>query len=300
MLHVDTGREMRGGQHQVQSLMEALRAEGHRCSLLAPTDSPLALVMREAGFDVAAPSLWEVWQRSGTVDIVHAHDARAHAAAAIASQAAVVVARRVSFPIGTSWLSRWKYRRACRYLAVSRFVAGKLVEAGIAPEKIDVVFDGVEISGTPVIWDRKQAALAPAFRNDPKKLSQMTSEACRLAGIELVFSSDLRRDLEKAAVFVYLTETEGLGSAVLLAMAQGVPVVASRVEGLAEVFEHESTGLYARNRAEEVAAMIRRVLDEPKLACQLRCAARERVEKQFSLRQLVDGTLGCYERALVD
>ena len=44
-------------------------------------------------------------------------------------------------------------------------------------------------------------------------------------------------------MFVYITESEGLGSAVLLAMAAGTPVIASRVGGLPEAIEDGVNGL---------------------------------------------------------
>jgi glycosyltransferase involved in cell wall biosynthesis len=38
------------------------------------------------------------------------------------------------------------------------------------------------------------------------------------------------------------SRTEGLGSSALIAMAHGLPVIASRTGGLAEIIEHERTG----------------------------------------------------------
>ena len=71
--------------------------------------------------------------------------------------------------------------------------------------------------------------------------------AAVLGGFPVVFSADLESDLLHAAAFLYITRSEGLGSAALLAMAMGIPVVASRQGGLTEVFEDERSGLFVQN-----------------------------------------------------
>ena len=55
---------------------------------------------------------------------------------------------------------------------------------------------------------------------DPLKGSELLRSACQLAGIRMLLSTDLPADLSKADVFVYLSESEGLGSATLLAMVE--------------------------------------------------------------------------------
>lgn len=298
VLHIDTGRQLRGGQHQVLLLLQGLRAEGHECQLLARRGSPLAHAAIAQGFPVHPAELRELWQRSRTVDLVHAHDARAHSIAAVAAQKRFVVARRVSFPVGQTFVSKLKYGRAARYLAVSQFVAAMLQQAGVPRERVDVIFDAVPPFAGAGRDGQDPLVIAPAFRNDSKKLTEMTEAACRLAGAELLLSHDLTADLPKGAVFVYLTRSEGLGSAALLAMAAGVPVIASRVEGLAEVFEHDSSGLYVNNQPEEVASSIRRVLDHPDLALRLREAAHTRVAEAFSVARMVRETILSYEQAV--
>ena len=83
--------------------------------------------------------------RSRSFDLVHAHDAHSHTSAVLFARRPVVVSRRVAFPIGTSVASQLKYARPHRYLAVSRYVAGLLIDAGIDSGRIDTIYDGVEI-----------------------------------------------------------------------------------------------------------------------------------------------------------
>lgn len=299
ILHVDTGREMRGGQHQVMILMRGLRERGHVSLLLSREASPLSEKAAAEKFSVYPAEVKELWQRSRTVDVVHAHDARAHSLAAIAAQKRFVVSRRVSFPVQQTLLSRLKYGRAARYLAISQFVKSRLEQAGVSSDCIDVVYDAAENNVEVSAWKPCKAVVAPAFRNDPKKLSGLAEQACRFAGYPLLLSNHLMRDLPEAGVFLYLTRSEGLGSAAILAMAVGVPVIASRVEGLAEVFEHGSSGLYIDGEdAQSIAGEIRNVIEQPELALQLRQGGLDRVRQQFSPTTLTAHTLQSYERAL--
>src|SRR5262249_39326417 len=98
--------------------------------------------------------------------------------------------------------------------------------------------------------------------------------------------------------FVYITDLEGLGSAALLAMAAGVPVVASGVGGLPEIVEDGVNGLLTSNAPAAVANAIQRLLADRALASRLAACARIRVEQKFSIDRMVHDTVQVYERIL--
>lgn len=293
VLHIDTGREMRGGQYQMRMLVEGLRRQGVSQTVLANAAS---------FFEDARPVSWpSIRRHARQADIIHAHDARAHTPAVVhGAGKPVVVSRRVAFPIKTGFLSRWKYSRAAHYLAVSRFVAAQLTAAGIPEDKISVVYDAVQ-AVRPVRpearGERPFQVLTHALE-DPRKGGALMAAACREAGLTPSFATDLSRDLPSADVFVYLSESEGLGSAILLAMACDTPVVASAVGGIPEIVSHEKTGLLVENNAASVASALRRLQDDPALARRLAAAARGRVAAEFSDTRMVRETLGIYERIL--
>lgn len=159
VLHVDTGREWRGGQRQVLLLARGLAARGVATAVAAPPDSPLALRARNAGLEVhplgvrgdldipAAARLARLARRTGA-EILHAHDARAHAALLLASPFAAfrrVVTRRAAFGRRAGPFDRLKYGRGVdRFIAVSAAVRDGLVAAGAGPDRIRVVPSGVE------------------------------------------------------------------------------------------------------------------------------------------------------------
>jgi hypothetical protein len=302
ILHIDMGKEMRGGQHQVMLLLNELKAAGHESVLLARVDGALWKAARAENFLVYPATLRMLWRHSGAAAIVHAHDARGHTLAALVSRRRFVVSRRVAFPVKRGPASRWKYARAARFLAVSRFVAGELERAGIDLEIIDVVFDGVRSSvetGERQVWDSKCPAVALASA-DPRKGRDLVEQAAQRAGIPIVFSADLERDFQCASMFVYITRSEGLGSAALLAMRMGVPVIASRVGGLPEIVEDGESGILVDNDIEQIAnAMQRLQADEP-LARTFVERGRLRIENVFAGQHLVQRTLESYRRALAN
>jgi hypothetical protein len=297
VLHIDTGGEMRGGQYQVLLLLDGLREKGHESVLLARENAPLWQKAQAAGHRVAHASVPEVRIWSRTSAIVHAHDAKAHTLAAVASKRTFVVSRRVAFPVKRTLLSRWKYKRAGAYLAVSEYVRNELLKAHVPPAQVEVVYDGVAPPPTADTWDPTYPIVALQSA-DPGKMQALVAEAAALAGVEVLYSTDLPVSLRRASAFLYLTRSEGLGSGALLAMSMGVPVIATRIGGLAEVFVHGSSGLYVGNEPDEIATTIRTLLGDRELALRLREGGMARVADRFSADRMVSNTLRIYERAL--
>jgi len=130
---------------------------------------------------------------------------------------------------------------------------------------------------------------------DPRKGMKLALESLQLAGFTAQSSRNLEQDLAHAALFLYITHSEGLGSAVLLAMAAGVPVIASNVGGLPEIVEHGRTGLLTENSPEAIAAAIRRLMADRALAQSMAAQARCTVQQKFSVERMVAGTLAVYE-----
>jgi hypothetical protein len=295
ILHIDTGAQMRGGQWQAFYLLRGLVAAGHQVRLLAPEGSPLLQAAQAQQMD-ARPLRWAALVSAARgVDLVHAHDARAHTWAAFLGKP-LVVSRRVAFPVRRGWPSRWKYWRATHFIAVSECVMQTLIDAGVSPGRITVVYDGVPSYADDAVEERTQVIALDS--DDPGKGKRVVEQAAALAGVPVHFSKNLPRDLPRARLFVYITDSEGLGSAALLAMAHGVPVLASRVGGLPEIVQDGTTGLLTSNRPEDIAQAIQHLLADRALAARLAARARARVEKEFSIERMVSGTVRVYERML--
>ncbi|HEV2388036.1 MAG TPA: glycosyltransferase family 4 protein [Candidatus Acidoferrales bacterium] len=162
ILHFDTERQWRGGQQQVYLLVEGLGRRGIQATLAAPPDSALFERASRGGLTVrplaargdADPAailrLGRLLRRE-RFDLLHVHTAHAHGVAAMALRLLprrlrprLVVSRRVVFSSASS-LTRRKFRRVDCVIAVSLAVRQGLLDAGIDPERVQVVRDGARI-----------------------------------------------------------------------------------------------------------------------------------------------------------
>jgi glycosyltransferase involved in cell wall biosynthesis len=81
---------------------------------------------------------------------------------------------------------------------------------------------------------------------------------------------------------------EGLSNVLLEAMASGLPPVMTRVEGVGRVITDGEDGLIVEPEDPAgTAAAVTRVLTEPALAARLSEAARQKVQREFSLQRMV-------------
>lgn len=164
MLHLDLGRELRGGQRQVIYLARRQRAAGRIASLAAcPAGSPLAASLAAEGGEVLELASGREWDPRNLlrlrrflaerrVDILHTHDARAAALGALlklwGGNFRLVHSRRVSYAPGPGW-GRIKYRLADLVLAVSAETAQVLAGCGVARERLAVAHSGIDPSRYP-------------------------------------------------------------------------------------------------------------------------------------------------------
>lgn len=284
VLHVDCGREMRGGQWQVLRLVEGMRAAGVEAELMCLAGSPLlSLVAGSIPFSVSR--LRSIWK---SFDVIHVHDARSHTWGALLGIQPLVVSRRVSFAVRSGLPSRWKYGRASRYIAVSNAVARTLINAGVSAEKVKVVHDGVQ----EFSWksDLSGVVIAPESA-DPQKGTDLIAAS----GVPVLFSKDLQQDLRTASAFLYISRQEGFGSAIILAMAAGVPVIASNVGGIPELVHHEETGLLVENEPNEILAAWKRLSEDKELAAQMVENALVQMRSEYTAGVMVRRTLDAYE-----
>lgn len=292
IVHLDAGSEMRGGQWQVLRLMCGLHQRGHKSILLSNKNSALhSLCHEEEGFETGRLGYRSIKRLSGEA-LVHAHDARSHSIAALAYRGPLVVSRRVIFPIRRGVFSRWKYSRATLFLAVSNAVRDELLSSGIAAQRIRTVYDGVPRLADS--WEARGPVVVP-WMSDPNKCMILALEACQMSRVPVRCSPNLTQDLVGAGMLVYLSRSEGLGSAALLAMAAGVPVIASDIDGLREVITHERDGLLVHNDAAVVAQAIRRLRDDADLTRRMSLSARQKIQEQFSEDRMVEETIQAYE-----
>jgi glycosyltransferase involved in cell wall biosynthesis len=100
-------------------------------------------------------------------------------------------------------------------------------------------------------------------------------------------------------VFAFSSVHEGQGIAILEAMAAGVPIVSTDVDGIPDMVRHERTGLAVPPRdAEALAAGVLRVLQDRALAAKIVEGARRVVEDEFSVEAVGRAYDALYEELL--
>ncbi len=160
ILHLDDGREWRGGQQQVSLLCREQVRSGHRPVILCPPGSPLARWAAEAGIPAREarlagelhPASVAAVRREVTALrplIVHAHTSHAHTLALLAARGPGrplrVVARRLAGRPPRGLSARLKYgRRVDLFIAVAGAVGRELVAAGVEPEQVAVVPSAID------------------------------------------------------------------------------------------------------------------------------------------------------------
>jgi hypothetical protein len=290
ILLADSGWKMRGGQWQTLYLAEGLREQGHTVTLLARYGSLLWDLAHQSKLHCRQVGYLTMLAQSRAHDVVHVQDSHSHTIAAIASRAPFVVARRVVFPVKESWASKRKYERPAGYIAVSKAVGRELLRAGVDEAKIRVVYDGVP-DVPPAAVGTHIAALKS---DDPGKMNALMLEAAELARTEIRLGENLGDSLKAALLFLYLSNSEGLGSAVLLAMAAGLPIVASRVGGLVEAVDEGFSGLLVPNDKVAIARAIAAIRDDRNVQLRFSENARRRYLEMFTLERMVMQTISAY------
>ena len=115
------------------------------------------------------------------------------------------------------------------------------------------------------------------------------------------FVHDVDRELDRIDWLVLPSLFgEGLPMVILEAMAAGVPVLATRVEGVPEAIRHGREGLIAEPGSVSSLTECLRQATESDAAWQaMRLAARERQVRDFSDRSMASGVAEVYRRVLL-
>jgi len=136
-------------------------------------------------------------------------------------------------------------------------------------------------------------------RDHLENLAQSTGYRWKVLFTGFLPDTDLTALTMSADILVIPSVYEPFGIVALEGMAAGVPVVASQVGGLAEVIEHDRTGVlvYSRN-PESIAWGVDRVLSDPSYSRWLTQNAREMLQKTYSWEAIAIKTIKVYEEVV--
>ncbi len=134
------------------------------------------------------------------------------------------------------------------------------------------------------------------------KLRKELQEQARSLGVEeAVRFAGIRKDvpivLNCFDVFVLPSLWEGFGTAIIEALACGVPVVATRVGGIPEVIEHGEDGLLVPpGRARPLAQSILKILENPSLRSDIIYRGLRKAVERFNVTRMAETVAKIYSQ----
>jgi glycosyltransferase involved in cell wall biosynthesis len=310
--HIDTEKSWRGGQQSLLTLARGLRERGHRQTIVTPEGSALDEKAHAEGFTIARKI-----PRQG--DIVHAHSGRAQnlaLRATLGSNITRVITRHVAFEPRNKFLHWLKYAKSAHgVIAVSNAVRDSLIRSGIPATHIEVIHTGIAIPAEfhrtehegfvighmgAFTEEKGQDVLVAAARLVPQARFILAGEGPLReplmkdapANVEFPgFVNDLDAFFANLDIFVMPSRSEAWGLAALEAMARGIPVIASDIQGLKEFVD----SLVPPNDPAALARAIQSAMhaDLPEASA----AARTRAS-QFSVEKMIDQTERFYAQLL--
>jgi glycosyltransferase involved in cell wall biosynthesis len=270
-------------------------------------------------------------------DIVHAQTSKAHAYALIACAGTVplVVSRRTAFDGARGLASILKYGKGvAHYIPISEAAAGSLRSRGVPEEKMTIVHSGIDLARFTAVERNREAGAnlaagtAAAFEKEKGhgvlidaatilesrgirmryllagrgRLEETIVKQASEKGLDLeIFRTGedlpLERFLGRLDIYVLPSLEEGLSTALMAAMASGLPCIASRAGGIPEVTGEEAAVLFEPGDPVALAGAIERLASDPAEMARFSAEASVRA-RLFDVDKMVAGTLDVYRRVL--
>jgi glycosyltransferase involved in cell wall biosynthesis len=239
-----------------------------------------------------------------------------------------IIFRRVNFPLRKSLFTQFKYTwNIDCIVAISESIRLQLQICGIPVAKIRTIYEGMDLSLYPrrKISERPPAAgpvtvgtvahlscekglkylveaasLIPDVQKrirfvivgDGECLSELKEQVNRHGLGEVFhfagFHTNTSQFMQSFDIFALPSLSEGLSSAILEAMANSLPIVATEVGGIPELVKNEKNGLLvAPGDPAALAVAIARLADHPDEARRMGELGRDRMESQFTLERKI-------------
>jgi glycosyltransferase involved in cell wall biosynthesis len=293
----------------------------------------LGIGIREVAGDVIS-----VTRAARDASLIHVHEGRSVYAAflrSLLSATPYVITRRVNNPIREHWFAHRAYRRAACVAAVAPQVA-EIVGAYDAAIRVTVVhsassglavdpntstairarFRGKLVAGHIGALDNDQkgqefiiAVAREVERSHPdlhfvlvgggEDEAMLKAMAAGLSNVTFTgFVDNVGDYLASFDMFILPSNREGIGSILLDAMEQGLPVVASRVGGVPDIVHHEQTGLLIEPASpSQLRDAILRLKADPALRAEYGERGRE-FAKDFTAEAMCRKYVAIYESVL--
>lgn len=344
IVHVSDSRDYRGGENQLFYLLKGLKdLDDFRCSVIVQKGSELETKLLAENIETIGIEFSGTWNmqnilgllkilRDVSPDLIAVHTSGAHSRVLTAEYLGrlnipIVVHRR--FPGKVNRLSYFKYRssKVSHYIAISKYVARRLIEGGVHPQKIRVVYSGVLIPNKKQTGRDKPLTVGTVSALTSEKNLHFWIDVFRVVSLNMpevrgiIAGKGPERDTlikrikqygleeklyilpydesiwKRFSVFLSTSRVEGLGTAILQALAYGIPVVAPEVGGIPEIIRDNYTGYLIDGWgvnlfADRVLALLRDTHKRLEFSKNAR-----RFAEYFSVENMVSKTADVYREA---
>jgi glycosyltransferase involved in cell wall biosynthesis len=219
-----------------------------------------------------------------TSPLVDVYDANSRGAVELLAKIGVDRGRLRYIPNGLD-VERWSPNSTARQgnmpivLCVARFVPRKRHQ--------DLLLAGAMLRDRGVPLQLRLIGDGPTLTDMRRLVSDLVlDELVCFAGAR--DPDQVREAMRRADVFCLTSRWEGMAGSVMEAMACGLPVVGTRVNGIADLVEHARTGyLVPPERPDLLAAALQRLIIHPEERATLGTAGRNRICREFSVERMV-------------
>ncbi len=186
-------------------------------------------------------------------------------------------------------------RSATRIIVPSEYLKNIVSTWGIQSEKIEVIYNGIDLPKSMVVSSRPQGffVVSSGRRVPWKGFEAIERVVARETGWHFTLLQGLSRSealsrTRVADAFVINSSYEGLSHALIEAMMLNVPIVATSVGGNIELIEDGKTGLLVPFGDEEVLhKALKQIANDPLAAKARAAAALERARALFSMESML-------------
>ncbi len=207
-------------------------------------------------------------------------------------------------------------KAACKVVVPSLYLKNLVMGWGVKESHVEVIYNAIPPLHLPLVKGEKERGseflIVSAGRDVPWKGFELLRKAVgELQQIYPDIRLEIYHDLPRAELykkfgssdlFVLNTGYEGLSHTILEAMSAGLPVIATRIGGNAELVEDKVSGILIEyNNKEQLKKAILQVYSDPALRQKLASSARSAFEKfkvNLSKKNMIERTIKILQKCV--
>lgn len=222
-------------------------------------------------------------------------------------------------------------RSTKRIICISKYVQESVIKAGVSPDKLTVIYNGVDterfkpidplgpyityigrfeeiknpnlfIDAAAIIHEQHPLHKFKMI-GDGSLFEECVEQATKLELNDVLqfegYKNDILPYIQTSRIIVIPSRDEGMSIVAAEAMSCGIPIVATAVGGLVEVVSDGFTGIFAKpNNAVSLANAISSIYSSPSQAASFREQARTLAVQKFDINLMINDIKVVYEHVL--